>query len=123
MGLALPKGSRLTLTIQGKDFERPGATGPLRGVAWFTHDDPTDRPPELFAGTNTLHAGGQYQSYLLLPMLPMPIAPSSARPDPIDPTSFSSRPPISHPTFRSILLINSVLCASTPRTGFRSIQK
>src|SRR5215472_15521626 len=36
VGLALPKGSRRTLTIQGKDFERPGATGPLRGVAWFT---------------------------------------------------------------------------------------
>src|SRR5262249_48653536 len=45
-GLAVPAGSRLTLTIQGKDFERPGATGPLRGVAWFTHDDPTDRPSE-----------------------------------------------------------------------------
>jgi uncharacterized protein len=71
MGLALSRGSGLTLTIQGKDFERPGATGPLRGVAWFTHDDPTDRPPELFAGTNTLHTGGQYQSYLLLPILLM----------------------------------------------------
>jgi uncharacterized protein len=70
MGLAMPKGSRLTLTIQGKDFERPGATGPMRGVAWFTHDDPTDRPPELFAGTNTIHTGGQHQSYLLLPILP-----------------------------------------------------
>jgi hypothetical protein len=67
-GLALPRGSRFA--IQGKDFERPGATGPVRGVAWFTHDDP-DRPPGLFAGTNTLHTGGQYQSYLLLPMLPM----------------------------------------------------
>jgi predicted acyl esterase len=70
MGLALPAGSRLTLTIQGKDFERPGATGPLRGVAWFTHDDPTDRPSELFAGTNSIYTGGPYQSYLLLPMLP-----------------------------------------------------
>jgi uncharacterized protein len=70
MGLWLPKGARLTLTIQGKDFERPGATGPLRGVAWFTHDDPVDRPPERFAGTNTLHTGGQHVSYLLLPMLP-----------------------------------------------------
>jgi putative CocE/NonD family hydrolase len=69
MGLALPAGSRLTLTIQGKDFERPGATGPLRGVAWFTHDDTVDRPPELFAGTNTLHTGGARQSYLLLPIL------------------------------------------------------
>jgi len=53
-----------------KDFERPGATGPMRGVAWFTHDDPIDRPPELFAGTNTLHTGGPHVSYLLLPMLP-----------------------------------------------------
>jgi hypothetical protein len=70
MGLALPAGSRLTLTIQGKEFERPGATGPLRGVAWFTHDDPTDRPSELFAGTNWIYTGGPYQSYLLLPMLP-----------------------------------------------------
>jgi predicted acyl esterase len=70
MGLALPRGSRLTLTIQGKDFERPGATGPLRGVAWFTHDDPTDRPMELFGGTNTVHTGGAHQSYLLLPVLP-----------------------------------------------------
>jgi predicted acyl esterase len=69
MGLALPAGSRLTLTIQGKDFERPGATGPLRGVAWFTHDDPVDRPPHLFAGANTLHTGGARQSYLLLPIL------------------------------------------------------
>jgi predicted acyl esterase len=69
MGLALPKGSRLTLTIQGKDFERPGATGPLRGVAWFTHDDPADRPLNLFGGTNTIHTGGPHQSYLLLPLL------------------------------------------------------
>ena len=70
MGFALPAGSRLRLTIQGKDFERPGATGPLRGVAWFTHDDPTDRPSELFAGTNSIYTGGPHQSYLLLPMLP-----------------------------------------------------
>src|SRR5215471_13943885 len=70
VGLALRAGSRLTLTIQGKDFERPAATGPLRGVAWFTHDDPTDRPSELFAGTNSIHTGGPHQSYLLLPMLP-----------------------------------------------------
>jgi predicted acyl esterase len=70
MGLSLPQGSRLTLTVQGKDFERPGATGPLRGVAWFTHDDPVDRPPERFAGTNTIHTGGPHPSYLLLPVLP-----------------------------------------------------
>jgi hypothetical protein len=54
----------------GQGLRATGATGPVRGVAWFTHDDP-DRPPGLFAGMNTLHTGGQYQSYLLLPMLPM----------------------------------------------------
>jgi uncharacterized protein len=72
MGLALPKGSRLTLTIQGKDFERPGRPARFGASLGSLGDDPTDRPPELFAGTNTLHTGGQYQSYLLLPMLPMP---------------------------------------------------
>lgn len=69
MAIALPQGSWLTLTIQGQDFERPGAAGPMRGVAWFTHDDPRDRPAEIFAGENTLHTGGARQSFLLLPAL------------------------------------------------------
>ena len=30
----------------------------MRGVAWFTHDEPRDRPPELFHGTQTIHTGG-----------------------------------------------------------------
>ena len=68
-GLSLPAGSRLTLTLQGKDFERPGETGPMRGVAWFTHDDPTDRPPERFDGINTLYTGGARESYLLMPVV------------------------------------------------------
>ena len=33
-------------------------------------DDPVDRPPHLFSGTNSLHTGGERQSYLLLPVLP-----------------------------------------------------
>ena len=70
MALAFPAGSTLTLTIQGKDFERPGESGPMRGVAWFTHDEPRDRPPKLFHGVNTLHTGGAHRSYLLLPVLP-----------------------------------------------------
>jgi predicted acyl esterase len=64
MGLALPEGSRLTLAIQGKDFKR--AAGPLRDHSATTR--PIVRPN--FAGTNTLHTDGQYQSYLLLLMLP-----------------------------------------------------
>ena len=69
ISLSLPAGSRLTLTLQGKDFERPGETGPMRGVAWFTHDDPTDLPPERFDGTNTLYTGGARESYLLMPVV------------------------------------------------------
>ena len=59
--LFLPRGYRLALTLQGQDFER---------VGWFTHDDPSDRPPDSFAGTNTIHTGPDRQSYLLLPVIP-----------------------------------------------------
>jgi hypothetical protein len=34
------------------------------------HDDPIDRPPEIFAGTTTLHFGGARQNYVLLPIIP-----------------------------------------------------
>jgi uncharacterized protein len=66
--LALPKGYRLALTVQGRDFDRPGEERDI-GVGWFTHDDPRDRPPHSFGGTHTLHAGGRYESYLLLPVI------------------------------------------------------
>ncbi len=66
--LALPKGYRLGLTVQGQDFDRPGE--PRENTGWFTHDDPRDRPPASFAGTNTIHAGGKHNSYLLLPVIP-----------------------------------------------------
>ena len=69
LGLYLPKGSTLKLIIAGTDFVRPGSTPPFQGVAWFTHNDPTDRPKEIFDSTNTIHTGEARQSYLLLPVL------------------------------------------------------
>ena len=69
MGLFLPKGSALKLIIAGTDFERPGSKPPFQGVAWFTHNDPTDRPKAIYDSTNTIHTGGAQQSYLLLPVL------------------------------------------------------
>ena len=60
MGIALPAGSRLELLMQGRDFEHCG---------FFQHDDPVDRPPQIFGGTHTIHAGGDTPSSLLLPML------------------------------------------------------
>ncbi len=67
--LWLPKGSRLAFIVQGKDFERPDATGPLKGSGLFIHTDPTDRPPERFNGTHTVYTGGARASYLQLPVL------------------------------------------------------
>lgn len=67
--LFLPKGGRLVLLVEGKDFERPDAVGPLKGSGLFTHTDPTDRPPDRMNGTHTIHTGGTRVSYLQLPVV------------------------------------------------------
>jgi uncharacterized protein len=36
----------------------------------MTHNDPDDRPADVFGGEVTLHAGGARGSYLLLPIIP-----------------------------------------------------
>jgi uncharacterized protein len=72
--IVLPPGYRLALTVRGKDYEYPKAGGErlttfrneLRGSGPFLHDDPDDRPHELFGGTVTIHPG----SYVLLPFVP-----------------------------------------------------
>ncbi|MBI4192332.1 MAG: hypothetical protein HY525_17560 [Betaproteobacteria bacterium] len=43
---------------------------PMRGCGAFTHDDPTDRPPELFGGKITLHFGPARRPSVLLPVIP-----------------------------------------------------
>jgi predicted acyl esterase len=76
--VVLPAGYRIGLTIRGKDYEYPGASGgrlsnfknELRGCGPFLHDDPRDRPPDIFGGTTTLHFGKGRQPYLLLPIIP-----------------------------------------------------
>ncbi len=68
--LVVPKGYRLDLLIEGKDFEREVMVGRFRGSGPFLHNDPQDRPPEVFDGKNTLSTGGAHESYLLLPLIP-----------------------------------------------------
>jgi predicted acyl esterase len=76
--IVVPKGYRVGLTIRGRDYEYGGGTGgrlsnfknELRGCGPFLHDDPVDRPPEVFGGTTTLHFGAEKQPYLLLPVIP-----------------------------------------------------
>ena len=67
--IALDKGCRLALTIQGKDFERPNEPGPYKGSGFFLHNDPRDRPPDIFGGTHTIHIGPDHDSYVLLPLI------------------------------------------------------
>lgn len=77
--IVIPKGYRLALTIQGKDFGYgPGA--PI--VHAKDYDLPNDndsglffaahpnRDPALFGGTDTVVTGSKHASYLLLPHVP-----------------------------------------------------
>lgn len=76
--LVVPAGYRLALTVRGRDYERryPGSprlgsfANEMTGCGPFLHDDPADRPPELTGSTQTLWAGRDHESYLLLPVIP-----------------------------------------------------
>ena len=75
--IVVPAGYRVALTIRGKDYEFEGEAAvlsnmknPMKGCGPFVHDDPQDRPPEIFGGQVTLHAGDGKQPYVLLPVIP-----------------------------------------------------
>jgi hypothetical protein len=42
----------------------------LTGCGPFLHDDPQDRPPEIFGGTTVLHFGRTMGNYVLVPIIP-----------------------------------------------------
>ena len=79
--IVVPAGWQVALTVRGKDYEYDGELSAFgkkfhyatRGTGGMTHNDPDNRPPDIFGGTVTLHAGGARASYLLLPIIP-PIA-------------------------------------------------
>ncbi len=68
--IVLPPGYRLALRLDARDFERETAEGFRKGSGPFLHTDPADRTPERFAGNNIIYTGGDYDSYLLLPLIP-----------------------------------------------------
>jgi uncharacterized protein len=76
--IVVPAGYRVALTIRGKDYIYPGGSGgrqsnfknELTGCGPFLHDDPRDRPGDVFGGVTSLHFGGATQPYLLLPVVP-----------------------------------------------------
>ena len=76
--IVVPAGWRVALTVRGKDYEYEGELSEFgrkfhygtRGTGGMTHNDPDDRPADVFGGRVTLHAGGARESYLLLPIVP-----------------------------------------------------
>ncbi len=75
--IVVPAGYTIALTIRGKDYEYEGEAAtlsnmknPMKGCGPFVHDDPADRPAEVFGGKVTLHASGDRQPFVLLPIVP-----------------------------------------------------
>lgn len=75
--LVVPAGYQLRLTVTGVDFDhgQEGASldhfaNELRGCGPFIHDAEAMRPPEIYAGTATVHTGGDHDASLLLPVIP-----------------------------------------------------
>ena len=60
--LVFPKGYQLAITIMGRDFN-------LNPQGRILHNDPQDRPIDEFGGVGTILTGGEYQSYLLMPLI------------------------------------------------------
>ena len=42
----------------------------MKGNGIFLHNDPTDRPADVYGGTTTLSAGPDQSPYVLLPFVP-----------------------------------------------------
>lgn len=75
--VVVPAGYRLGLSVRGTDYVYPGepvhlsnVKRPLTGCGPYRHDDPRDRPPEVFGGRVTLHVDPERPSYLLVPVIP-----------------------------------------------------
>jgi hypothetical protein len=77
--IVAPAGYTVALSVLGRDYEWDGDTSGLRlsnfknelkGCGPFLHDDPRDRPPEVFAGITTLHLGPTRPAHVLTPVIP-----------------------------------------------------
>jgi predicted acyl esterase len=76
--IVAPAGYRVALSVRGRDYVWPGGKSKgleTLGKAWhgcgpFTHEEPRDRPAEIFGGKVTLHTGPGREGFLLLPVIP-----------------------------------------------------
>jgi predicted acyl esterase len=75
--IVVPPGYRIGLSVRGRDYRydgppihRPDLSYELSGVGPFVHNNPKDRPPEIFGATVTLHFDPAQPNYILLPVIP-----------------------------------------------------
>src|SRR5208283_2926915 len=76
--IVLPRGYRIAVSIRGKDYVYPGASGgriksfknELTGCGPFIHDEARNRPSEIFGGRNAVHITPERPAYILLPIIP-----------------------------------------------------
>ncbi len=73
--IVVPPGYMIGLTIGGQDYENSPhyvarSSMTMRGAAPFLHNDPTDRPREVFETDYCLHFDEGRLPYLLLPVIP-----------------------------------------------------
>ena len=76
--IVIPKGYRIALSVRGKDYIYPGGAdsglsnmkNAFTGCGPFLHNDPVDRPADIFGGNVTLHFDEGKRPYVLLPVIP-----------------------------------------------------
>jgi predicted acyl esterase len=77
--IVVPKGYCIGLNVRGKDYVYKGKrkTGSLSnmkneftGCGPFLHNDPADRPMDIFGGTTTLHSAPGQENFIILPIIP-----------------------------------------------------
>jgi hypothetical protein len=74
--IVIPPGYRLALTVLGRDFDHgmegtPSHIGvEMRGAGFWYHDDPRERPADIYDGVVTVYSSQTHPSYVLLPMVP-----------------------------------------------------
>jgi predicted acyl esterase len=81
--IVVPAGHRIALSVRGKDYEWQKTTGAklsnfkneLTGCGPFLHNDPRDRPAEIFGGKTTLHFGPDAAAYLAAARDPSAVTP------------------------------------------------
>ena len=76
--IVVPKSYRIALSVRGRDYVYPGGSGgklsnmknEFTGNGPFLHDDPRDRPMDIYGGKTTIHLGAGHENFVLLPIIP-----------------------------------------------------